>query len=28
VCEITIQKCWSRLYSDLSHCTLLHFARF
>ena len=24
--EITIQKCWSRLYSDLSHCTLLHFA--
>ena len=24
--EITIQKCWSRLYSDLSYCTLLHFA--
>ena len=19
--EITIQKCWSQLYSDLSHCT-------
>ena len=24
--EITIQKCWSRLHSALSHCTLLHFA--
>ena len=24
--EITIQKCWSRLYSALRHCTLLHFA--
>ena len=21
-----IQKCWPRLYSDLSHCTLFHFA--
>ena len=26
LCEITIRKCWSRLHSALSHCTLLHFA--
>ena len=24
--EITIRKCWSRLRSALSHCSLLHFA--
>ena len=26
LCEITIRKCWSRLHSALSHCSLLHYA--